>query len=183
MTFQARLPDLLSPSDMPSVSGLSVPAQFYLITREPAPLAGMPYPGPNTPWQGYYDLGLRHVVSLHSDPLRPYNPTPLAMLSSVHLQDLYNGSLPQDPKAEEELLGLVVGVAKDSLQVGYGVLVHCAGGIGRTGTLIGCLLASLGYPPSAAIDYLHRLNRARGYRGWPESPWQADMVHKFSAGS
>lgn len=174
---------LLVPAEMPSVPGLSVPAQFYLVTREPAPLAGMPYPGPNTPWQTFYDLGLRHLVSLHNDPHRPYNPSPLAMLSSVHLQDLYNGSLPQDPKFEEELLSIVVGVAKDSLQVGYGVLAHCAGGIGRTGTLIGCLLASLGYPPDAAIDYLDGLNRSRGVRGWPESPWQAEMVHKFSAGS
>jgi protein-tyrosine phosphatase len=174
---------LLDPAEMPSPSGLSVPLQFYLVTREPAPLAGMPYPGSDTPWQAYYELGLSHVVSLHNDPHRPYNPAPLAMLSSVHLQDLYNGLLPLDPKTEEELLSLVVGVAKDALQVGQGVLVHCAGGIGRTGTLIGCLLASLGYPASAAIDYLHRLNRARGYRGWPESPWQAAQVHRFSSAS
>jgi protein-tyrosine phosphatase len=174
---------LLAPAEMPSLPGLSVPLQFYLVTRDPAPLAGMPYPGPDTPWTAFYELGLRHVVCLHSDPHRPYNPAPLAMLSSVHLQDLYNGSIPQDPRAEEELLGIVVGVAIDVLQVGQGVLVHCAGGIGRTGTLIGCLLASLGYPPDAAIDYLDRLNHSRGHRGWPESPWQAEMVHKFSAGS
>jgi protein-tyrosine phosphatase len=173
---------LLAPAEMPSLPGLSVPAQFYLVTRDPAPLAGMPYPGPNTPWAAFYELGLRHVVSLHSDPLRPYNPAPLALLSSVHLQDLYNGSLPQDPRAEEELLSLVVGVAMDALQVGQGVLVHCAGGIGRTGTLIGCLLAGLGHLPDTAIAYLDELNRARGVRGWPESPWQAEQVHKYSTG-
>jgi hypothetical protein len=109
---------LLAPAEMPSLPGLSVPAQFYLVTRESCPPGRHALPGTQYPLAAFYELGLRHVVSLHSDPLRPYNPAPLALLSSVHLQDLYNGSLPQDPRAEEELLSLVVGVAMDACRLG-----------------------------------------------------------------
>jgi protein-tyrosine phosphatase len=182
MYSNASPPALLNPQKMPRVPGLSVPAQFYLVTRTPAPLAGMPYPTTGTPWQAFYELGLRHVISLHSEPKRPYNPAPLAILSAVQLEDLYNGAIPSKPGWEEDLIGVVMKVAKEALQAEEGVLVHCAGGIGRTGTLIGCLLSSLGCPPQTAIDYLDRLNRARGHQGWPESPWQAEMVCKYSTG-
>lgn len=174
------LPPLLAPQEMPSLAGLSVPAQFYLVTRQPAPLAGMPYPQETTPWNDLYALGLRHVVSLHSRPDKPYNPSPLQLLSSVHLQDLYGGLLPDDRQWEGNLLSTVVKVAREALELGEGVLVHCAGGIGRTGTVIGCLLSSLGWPPQIVIDYLDQLNQARGHQGWPESPWQAEMVHVYA---
>lgn len=39
---------LLEPSDMPRVLGTKVPGSFYLVTRDPAPLAGMEYPR----WEG-----------------------------------------------------------------------------------------------------------------------------------
>ncbi len=26
------------------------------------------------------------------------------------------------------------------------------------------------------VDWLHRVQRTRGKRGWPEQPWQADVV-------
>jgi hypothetical protein len=35
---------LLESSDMPQVPGTNVPQPLYLVTRDPAPLAGMQYP-------------------------------------------------------------------------------------------------------------------------------------------
>jgi protein-tyrosine phosphatase len=182
MTTHTTSPKLLLTSEMPSLPGLSVPAQFYLVTREPAPLAGMPYPSVNTPWRALYELGLRHVVSLQGDPARPYDPAPLATLSAVHLQDLYNGASPDNPQWEADLIATVVRVARDALQAEEGVLVHCAGGTGRTGTLIGCLLTSLGTPAQTVISYLDNLNKERGLHGWPESPWQAEIIQRYSTG-
>jgi len=172
---------LLKPNEIPVLPGLHTPSQFYMVANQPAPLAGMPFPDQNTPWKALYELGFRNVVSLHSDPRKHYNPAPLATLSSVHLEDLFHGGPPDNPQWEEDLIGVVARVAEESLQAGEGVVVHCLGGTGRTGTLIGCLLAKLGCPPYRVIDYLHQLNLARGNSGWPESPWQADMIHKFSA--
>jgi protein-tyrosine phosphatase len=62
------------------------------------------------------------------------------------------------------------------LNAGIGVAVHCMGGRGRTGTVIGVALVQLGHDPEAVIDYLHELAVGRGRRGWPESQWQADTV-------
>ena len=50
------------------------------------------------------------------------------------------------------------------------------GGRGRTGTVIGVALVTLGHDPDKVVDYLDRVARARGRRGWPESPWQAAVV-------
>jgi hypothetical protein len=50
------------------------------------------------------------------------------------------------------------------------------GGRGRTGTVLGVALVHLGHDPDAVVDHLHRLAIGRGRRGWPESPWQADVV-------
>jgi protein-tyrosine phosphatase len=180
MRTSDRPPELLSPQEMPTLPGLIVPAQFYLVTRQPGLLAGMPYPTPDTPWQALYDLGIRHVVSLHSNPHRPYNPDPLLILCAVHLQDLFSGDIPDDPQRELELIGSVVRVAGEALQAGQGVVLHCAGGTGRTGTLIGCLLVRLGLPARSVISYLDTLNGQRGNAGWPESPWQAEVVVRFS---
>ena len=59
---------------------------------------------------------------------------------------------------------------------GIGVAVHCMGGRGRTGTVLGVALVRLGHEPDTVVDYLHRVAVGRGRRGWPESAWQADTV-------
>ena len=59
---------------------------------------------------------------------------------------------------------------------GEGVVVHCHGGRGRTGSVIGSALVLLGHDPDTVIDWLYRVQRTRGRRGWPEQPWQAEVV-------
>jgi protein-tyrosine phosphatase len=65
-----------------------------------------------------------------------------------------------------------------------GVIIHCMGGRGRTGTVIGCILRRLGCGASRIISYLDALNRERARRPgtsecWPESPWQSELVNRF----
>jgi protein-tyrosine phosphatase len=67
------------------------------------------------------------------------------------------------------------------LLAGEGVVVHCAGGTGRTGCVLGCALVRLGYTPSDVIAYLDDLHTIRA-RGWPESPWQAAVVQQTGGG-
>jgi protein-tyrosine phosphatase len=50
------------------------------------------------------------------------------------------------------------------------------GGRGRTGTVIGVALVRIGHAADTTIEHLDRVARARGRRGWPESPWQAEVV-------
>jgi protein-tyrosine phosphatase len=57
-----------------------------------------------------------------------------------------------------------------------GVLVHCEGGRGRTGTIIGLILRHFGYDPVYIEGLLNASCGEIGKPGWPESPWQASVI-------
>jgi hypothetical protein len=174
-----HLPRLLLPSDMPSVPGLDVPGQLYWVLLEPAPLAGMADPRDSSPWQDLYAAGLVHVVCLIHDTF-PYHPVPLHPLLSVRLQDLAGGRTPRDSDREEGDIHRLSLEITHRIERGEGVVVHCAAGTGRTGTVLGCVLRLLGHGSAQVLDYLNRLNMARGHGGWPESPWQASVVQRIA---
>ncbi|WP_394298404.1 phosphatase domain-containing protein [Methanosarcina mazei] len=45
------------------------------------------------------------------------------------------------------------------------MVVHCMGGIGRTGTVLGCVLRDLGFSAGEVLDYLDEINMHRGFGG------------------
>ena len=85
-------------------------------------------------------------------------------------------SEPDDPELERAQTFVAVDFVVARLAAGEGVVVHCHAGRGRTGTVIGCALVRLGHDPDGVVDWLHRVQRTRGKRGWPEQAWQADVV-------
>ena len=152
---------------------LCVPDDLYWVSRAPVALAGMAYPG-RADWPLLASEGIGHVVCLTHD-VAPYDPAPCTV-TAMKLQDLVSGDPPTAPDREH---GLVVAAAADvvaHIERGIGVAVHCMGGRGRTGTVIGVVMVRLGHDPESVIEYLHRLAVARGRRGWPESAWQSDVV-------
>jgi hypothetical protein len=76
------------------------------------------------------------------------------------------------PVRGDGFLGLVAEVVSE-LKVGANVMLHCAGGIGRTGTVASCILIALGLPAPEALA------RVRAARAWPENQAQADFVRWF----
>jgi hypothetical protein len=74
----------------------------------------------------------------------------------------------------------VVYAVADELRTGRGVVVHCQGGTGRTGTVIACTFKLLGMPTDAVLQYMTEVNKSRqkypGWKGWPESDWQRCQV-------
>ena len=152
---------------------LCVPDDLYWIAREPLALAGMSYPG-RADWQLLNENGIGHVVCLSSaEPT--YDPAPCT-LTAIRLQDLVSGGDPNDPDRERALVEEAAADVVAHLERGIGVAVHCMVGRGRTGTVIGVALVTLGHEPDAVIQLLDRVARARGRRGWPESPWQSGVV-------
>lgn len=170
-------PRLAAPGSAPGFIGnLAVPAELWWATREPAPLAGMAYPH-RADWELLHAEGFHHVVCL-TDGAARYDPLPLES-HAFELQDQYVSG-PSDPDAEHRLVEAAVDAVVDALSAGEGVLVHCHAGRGRTGTVVGGALVRLGHDPEDVVEWLHRVQRARSKRGWPENPWQADAVRALA---
>jgi hypothetical protein len=56
------------------------------------------------------------------------------------------------------------------------VYLHCWGGVGRTGTIVGCWLAGHGYPGRAALERLEALWSHCAKSSWHRSPETAEQV-------
>jgi len=154
---------------------LLVPDDLYWVAREPVALAGMSYPG-RADWSQLHAEGIHHVVCLtHDAPA--YDPTPCT-LTAMRLQDLVSGGEPNEPERERVLVARAADDVVAHLTRGLGVAVHCMGGRGRTGTVIGVALVRLGHDPDTVVARLDRIAVGRGRRGWPESPWQAAVVRE-----
>jgi hypothetical protein len=169
----------LDPSFQPALPfpGLEVPGSFYWVLLAPAPLAGMTLPPRDTPWSSLHERGFRHVACLCSE--RPvYEPAPLGWLVAMELCDLAEKPLPEDPVAEEQAIRVISRAVLARLGAGEGVIVHCAGGRGRTGTVLGCVLRGLGYEATEVVAFLDTVHRFRGKPGWPEADWQREVVER-----
>jgi polymorphic toxin system DSP-PTPase phosphatase-like protein len=166
---------LIETDEMPRIAGVHSPSDLYWVLKSPAPLAGMRYPRPDFPWRGLSAVGLSGVVALAPGS---YDPSPLKLLFWQRLEDLCHGGNPSDPKKEERLIADAVEITLRSLRSGQGVVVHCIGGRGRTGTVLGAVLRRLGDGFPEVLGYLNRIHKARGKPGWPESQWQSAFVER-----
>ncbi len=86
-----------------------------------------------------------------------------------------------------ELTKAALGAIDGHLAAGRTVYVHCWGGVGRTGTIIGCWLARRHEPGQAALDRLKELWRenpkSRQGRRSPETDGQEQYVREWYEGS
>lgn len=157
---------------------LCVPADLYWVARAPVALAGMAYPG-RVDWPLLHREGIGHVVCL-THTAAPYDAAPCTV-AAWRLQDLVSGGPPADPARERALVEQAAADVVAHLARGVGVAVHCMGGRGRTGTVLGVALVRLGHDADTVVDYLDRVARSRGRTRWPESEWQAATVRAAAA--
>jgi len=66
----------------------------------------------------------------------------------------------------------------DALDAGRTVYVHCYGGLGRTGTIVGCFLVRHGTGGREALSEIRRLRQdtPQSYLDSPQTPEQAEMI-------
>lgn len=158
----------------------AIPGDLYFVSRDPVVIVGMGYPA-RIDWALLAAEGVGHVVCLTHHDAPPYDPAPLR-LTAIGLEDLWTARAPSDPHLERERVAQAASAVVESVRAGVGVAVHCRGGRGRAGTVLGVALARLGHDPDAVVRYLHTLHTRRGKIGWPESPWQEEMVHDLGRG-
>lgn len=80
-----------------------------------------------------------------------------------------NFGTPEDPASFR------IGVQQiaDALRAGEAVMLHCAAGLGRTGSTAACVLKSLGLPTEQALQ------RVRAAGSNPQNASQSGFVHWF----
>jgi hypothetical protein len=150
---------------------------FVLHVKKHGVLGAARWPGVEMDWKRMSAIGFRWVICACSeDP--GYNPFPLKFLARIGLTDLSGGGQPENPGTELEQIEAVASKAFLKLNE-CGVLVHCVGGRGRTGTIIGAILRHCGYGAAEVIDFLDAAYRAAGRPCWPESPWQSQVIERI----
>ena len=80
-----------------------------------------------------------------------------------------NFGLPEDPPAFRRDIGAIA----DTIREGKAVLLHCAAGLGRTGTAAACVLKALG------LDAHEALQRVRDAGSNPQNAEQSGLVDWF----
>ena len=102
-------------------------------------------------------------------PLRPYADLLPALANgrARHLRfPIRDVSVPARPELVVEALRAI----DDERSRGGTVYVHCLGGVGRTGTIVGCWLAGRGHAGEAALARLRELWRANPKSAKTRSP-------------
>ena len=140
---------------------------LFVVTDTPGQLGGMAFPARDTDWRALHRRGFRHVLRLHP---AAYDATPLTA-HDIELEDLHGGLTPHETSSETRRVWEAARLAARLVSDGEGVVVHCVGGTGRTGTVLACALRLLGRSAEDSIGTV-RTHRPR----WPESPWQEEVV-------
>ena len=92
-------------------------------------------------------------------------------------------SIPDMGVPSPEEMRQILATIDQALEAGQVVYVHCYGGIGRTGTVVGCYLVEHGMSGKEALKHIARLRRDTGDGGRrsPETRAQRAMVRRWKS--
>ena len=151
----------------------------------PGRLLAGPYPGGPEEEEmratvgAFLDTGVTLFVDLtEEDELEPYAHL-LDGTGARHVRrPVRDFGVPSEADARQ-----TVELVRTALDGGDVVYVHCRGGVGRTGTLVGCLLVDDGTPPEKAIARMAELRRgtARDDRPSPETDEQRALIERWAS--
>jgi hypothetical protein len=172
---------------------VEVPFPKSWWVEPPRLLAGC-YPGAQDPEEARWklnallDVGIRCVLCLQEpeetnyaeEPFVPYEPA-LRTLAADRGLDLRLMNFPiQDSGTPTlQVMTRILDTVEGALQNKLPVYIHCWGGHGRTGTVVGCWLVRQGLSGQAALDRIRRLREHDLYLDMmlaPESPAQRQLV-------
>ena len=139
-----------------------------------------PMPGRMQLWERFVaearDAGLTRIVCLTPlEEIAELSPDYAAAIETHALPCQWQALPMRNYGVAQELQGFKAGVEEMALALGGGdvLLLHCAAGIGRTGTAAACLLKRLGLSTDAALQHV------RGAGSNPESARQSGWIEAF----
>jgi hypothetical protein len=115
-------------------------------------------------------------------------PGELPTYSSLLPQDTHHlrVSIPDFSVPSKEGMKRILDTLDTALADGHRIYLHCHGGLGRTGTVAGCLLVRRGMTGEEALTEIKRLRQTHGCdmtAASPESLAQLDMVKTWQPGT
>jgi protein tyrosine/serine phosphatase len=130
------------------------------------------------------DAGIRTFVDLteETEPLRNYDDVleSLATERGISSKRLRFGVRDRDVPTRD-LLAKIIATIRDEIAAGRPVYVHCWGGIGRTGTIVGCWLVEEGLSGEEALQKIADLRCKAADRSWqsPETEEQRRCIGEW----
>jgi hypothetical protein len=122
------------------------------------------------------------------DGLEPYRDMLLEQAASRGMTARYSAFPIPDmgvPRSRGEMLAALEYI-REGLEAAETTYVHCWGGIGRTGTVVGCWLMEQGLPAEDALATLQRrfftMPKAHFFGGSPQTAAQFDWVRGWKPG-
>jgi protein-tyrosine phosphatase len=160
-----------------------IPESYWVV---PGQFLAGEYPGAyaseeaRSKLQRFLDAGITFFVDLtERGELKPYR---FILEQEAEKRDMVaeyrRMAIPDvETPSREEMVG-ILNTIDEAIDEGQRAYMHCWGGLGRTGTVVGCYLVRHGSAPEEALAEIARRRRGLedGHRSSPETRAQRQMV-------
>ena len=164
-----------------------IPDSYWVV---PGKLLAGEYPGAPTVSQAKHRLhqllgaGITYFLDLTEEgehDLYPYAALLQGEASALgRTVEHHRMPIPDVSTPAKEQMARILDAIDAALAAGHVVYLHCYGGIGRTGTVVGCYLVRQGMDGEAALAHIARLRRGTP-DSWKPSPETSEQRHMVRA--
>jgi protein-tyrosine phosphatase len=168
-----------------------IPDSYWVV---PGNLLAGEYPGASTLGRArtklrqLLEIGITYFLDLTEEGehnLHPYAALLRGEASALgRAVEHHRMPIPDVSTPTKEQMARILDAIDAALAAGQIVYLHCYGGIGRTGTVVGCYLVRRGMDGEAALAHIARLRQGTpdGRKDSPETPEQCQMVREWASG-